>query len=83
MVLQLMLKAPRPSTILCFNVHTTVEYPNRNVPTGLLLQHISKSIVVCARSSPKTLTKTNNEEVCQASEPLPFINYAKKEKNLG
>ena len=34
MVLQFMLKGPRPCTILCFNVHTTVEYLNENVSTG-------------------------------------------------
>ena len=32
--------------------------PIRNVSIGQLLQHISKSIVVCARSRPKILTKT-------------------------
>ena len=49
-------------------VHTTVEYLSRNVSIGQLLQHISKSIVVCARSRPKkTLTKTYNKGVCQAS----------------
>ena len=31
-------------------------------------------LFVGAGSRPKTLTKTNNE-VCQASEPLPLINY--------
>ena len=53
----------------CFvlTVHTTVEYLSRNVSIGQLLQHISKSIVVCARSRPKTLTKTYNKGVCQAS----------------
>ena len=34
------------STILCFNVHTTVEYLNRNASIGQLLRHISKSSVV-------------------------------------
>ena len=48
MVLQFMLEGPRPCTILCFNVDATVEYLNRNVFIGQLLQHISKSIVVCA-----------------------------------
>ena len=43
-----------------------------NILTGTFLlvsssQHISKSIVVCARSRPKMLTKTCNKEVCQAS----------------
>ena len=35
------------------NIHTTAEYLNGNVSIGQLLQHISKSIVVCARSRPK------------------------------
>ena len=39
------------------NVHTTVEYLNRNVSIGQLPQHISKSIVVCARSRPKNKAK--------------------------
>ena len=56
-------EGPRPCTNLCFNVHTTTEYLNRNVSIGQLLQHISKSIVVCARSRPKMLTKTYNKEV--------------------
>ena len=57
------------------NVHTSVEYLNGNVSIGQLLQHISKSIVVCARSRPIMLTKTDNNNVCQASEPFPFINF--------
>ena len=49
-----MLEGPaRPCTILCFNVHTTVEYVDKNVLIGQLLQHIPNSIVVCARSRPK------------------------------
>ena len=66
-VLQFMLEGPRPCTFLYFNVHTMAEYLNRKVSVGQLLQHISKSIVVCARSMPKMLTKTYNKEVCQAS----------------
>ena len=58
MVLQFMLEGPQPCTILCFNVRTTAEYLNRNVSIGQLLQHITKSIVVCARSKPNMLTKT-------------------------
>ena len=56
---EFMLEAgPRPCTILCFNVHTTVEYLDRNaVSIRQLLQHISKSIVVCARPRQKMLTK--------------------------
>ena len=42
------------------HVHTTVEYLNRNVSISQLLQHISKSIVVCAWSRQKILTKTYN-----------------------
>ena len=41
-----------------------------NILTGTfsqLFQHISKSIVVSARSWPKLLTKTYNKEVGQAS----------------
>ena len=68
MVLQsVMLEGSRPRTILCFDVHITVEYLNRNVSIGQLLQHISKSIVVCARLRLKMLTKTYNKEVCQVS----------------
>ena len=51
-------------------VQTTVEYLNSNVSIGQLLQHISKSIVVCAQSRPEILTKTYNKEVYQASKPL-------------
>ena len=50
-MLQVMLEGLRPCTILCFNVHITVEYLNRNVSIGQLLQHIPKSIVVCAQST--------------------------------
>ena len=64
MVLQFMLKGPRPCTILFFNVHTPAEYLNGNVSIGQLLQHITKSIVVGARSRPKMLTKTENKDVC-------------------
>ena len=67
MMLQFMLEGPRQCTILCLNVQTTVEYLNTNVSIGQLLQHISKSIVVCALSSRKMATKTNNKEICQAS----------------
>ena len=67
MVLQFMLEGPRPCSILCFNVHTTVEYLNRNVSIGQLLQHIPNSIVVCAGSRPKRQTKTYNKDVCQIS----------------
>ena len=34
MVQQFMLEGPPPCTILCFNVHTTVEYLNRSVFIG-------------------------------------------------
>ena len=70
-----MLEGTRQCTILCLNVHTTVEYRNTNVSTGHLLQHISKSIVDCALPRPKMLTKTYNKEIRQASQPLPFIDY--------
>ena len=63
MVLQFMLEWPRSNTILRFNVHTTVEYLDRNAVIGQLLQHLSKSIGVCARPRPKMLTKTYNSEV--------------------
>ena len=52
-----MLEGPRPCTILCFNVHTTVEYLSKNVSIGQLLQHIPNSIVVCAGSRPKRQKK--------------------------
>ena len=52
---------------VCLNIHTTAEYLNTNVSIGQLLQHISKSIVVCALSRPKMLTKTYNKEICQTS----------------
>ena len=72
--MQFMLEGPQTGTILCFNVHTTVEYFNRNFSIGQLLQCISKSIVVCAGSRPKMLTKTYNKEVCQVSLTIAFIN---------
>ena len=52
-VLQFMLEGPRLCTILCFNVHTTVEYLKKNVSIGQLLEHIPNSIVVCAGSEGK------------------------------
>ena len=64
MVLQFMLEGQRPWTILCFNVHPTVEYLNKNVSIGQLLQHIPNSIVVCAGSRLPGQTKTYNKEVC-------------------
>ena len=67
MVLQFKLEGPQPCTILCFNIHTTVEYLNKNVSIGQLLQHNPNSIVVCAGSGPKRQTKTNNKEVWQVS----------------
>ena len=36
MELKFMLDGLRPCKILCFNVHTTVEYLNRNVSIGQL-----------------------------------------------
>ena len=69
MVLQFMLEGLRCCTIL-FNVHTTVEYLNKNVSIDQLIQHIPNSIVVCAGSRPKRQTKTYNKEV------LGFINTA-------
>ena len=83
-VLQLMLEGPRPCTILCFNVHTTGEHLNRNASIGQLLRHKSFQnvfyTVVCAQSRPKTLTKIYNKEVCQASQPLPLVNYVHVKK---
>ena len=67
MMLQFMLEGPRPCTVLCFNVHTTVEYLNKNVSIGQLLQHIPNTIVVCVGSRPKRQTKTYNKDVCQVS----------------
>ena len=67
MVLLFMLKGPRPSTVLCFNVHTTVEYLSKYLSIGQLPQHIPNSVVVCAGSRPKRLTKAYNKEVCQVS----------------
>ena len=46
----------QPCTILSFNFHTTVEY----LTIGDLLRHISKSIVVCAWSTPKMLFLKKN-----------------------
>ena len=59
MVPPFMLEGLRPCTVLCFNVHATVEYLNKNVSIGQLLQHIPNSIVVCAGSGPKR-QKTNH-----------------------
>ena len=67
MMLQFMLEGLRPCTILSFNVHTPVEYLNKNVSIGQLLQHIPNFIVVCAGSRPKRETKTYNKEVCKVS----------------
>ena len=53
--------------LLCFNVHTTVEYLNKNVLIGQLFQHIPNSIGVCAGSRPKRQTKTFTKDVCQIS----------------
>ena len=62
MVLQFMLEGPRPCTGLCFNVHTTVEYLNKNVSIGQLLQHIPNSTVVVQgqdqKGKQKHITKT-------------------------
>ena len=83
MVLLFLVEGLRPCTILCFNVLTTVEYFNKNVSIGQLLQHIPNSIVVCAGSRPKRQTKTYNKEVCLVSQPLPLINYVQKLHFLG
>ena len=60
MVLQFILEEPLPCTSF-FNVHTAVEYFNNNISIGQLLQHISKSILICKRSRPKPLRKTLQE----------------------
>ena len=49
-------------SFVLINVHTTVEYINRNVSIGQLLQHIPNSVVDCAGSTPKRLTKTYNKD---------------------
>ena len=74
MVLQFMLEGPRPCTILCFNIHIIDEYLNRKVSVGQLLQPISKSIAVCARSRPKMLTKTSYKHYW----PTPWSRYLSK-----
>ena len=74
MVLQFMLEGPRTCTILCFNIPTTVVYLNKNVSIGQLLQPISKSIAVCARSRPKVLTKTSYKH----NWPTPWSRYLSK-----
>ena len=56
-------EGPRQCIILCLNVCTTVEYFNTYVSIGQLLHHILKSIVVCALSRRKMLTKTCNKEM--------------------
>ena len=76
MGLQFRLERPRACTIICFNVHITAEYFNRNVSICQLLQHIAKSILVCARSRPKMLTKTCNKETCLVSQSFSYINFA-------
>ena len=69
MVLQFMLER-RPCTILCFNVHITVECLNRNISIGQSLKHISKYIVVCVWSRPE-------EGVCQAYSEFAYFNVNK------
>ena len=46
--------------------HYTVEYLNMNVSIGQLIQHISKSIAVCARSRPNMLTKNLTSPIGQS-----------------
>ena len=55
-----MLERLRPCTILCFNILTTAEYLIRYIIFywSVMLKHILKCIVVCARSRPEMLTKT-------------------------
>ena len=74
MALLFMLEGPRPCTILCFNVHTTVEYLSKYASIGQLLQYIPNSVVVCAGSRPKRQTKTYNKEVFQVF--FIVFNYA-------
>ena len=71
MVLQFMLEGSRPCTIFCFNVHTTVEYLNKKVSIGQLLQHIPNSIIVCAGSRPKSKQKYITKK---------FVNSTKTER---
>ena len=52
--------------------YTTAEYLNRKVSIGQLLQHISKSIMVFARSSPKML-KTYSKELVWLHNHSPIL----------
>ena len=68
-----MLEGPRPCTILCFNVHTTVEYRNRNASICQLLRHISKSIVVYVQSRPKTRKKHLTKKFARLHNHCPLL----------
>ena len=55
----------RASTVhnpLFLGIHTTVEYLNRNVSIGQLLELDSNSIVVCARSRPNNANKNTTKK---------------------
>ena len=45
-------------TILCFHVHTTVEYLNRNISLGQVLQQIQNLLWFVHKQSEKMLTET-------------------------
>ena len=46
---------PRQCTILCFNVHPTVEYLNRKVSIGQLLQIYCRLCTVKAKNANKNI----------------------------
>ena len=67
MVLQFMLEGSHhaQSFVLTFTLQLNIF--KRNVPIRQLLQHISNSVVVCARSRSKILATPYKNELCQAS----------------
>ena len=46
MVLQFMLEGPRPCTILCVNVHTTVKYLNKNASIAVQRGSLKKLVIM-------------------------------------
>ena len=55
-----------------FNVHTTVEYLNKNV---FSCSNTFQILFLSVQGQAQKDKQKHNKEVCQVSSPLPLINY--------
>ena len=74
-VLQFMLEGPRTCTILCFNVHTTVKYLNRNFRLVICSDTFQMLLLFLQGQGQKGKQKHITMKVVRFHNDCPFINY--------